>query len=394
MKRYLLLFVVFAFLIQPCYAAEKKKLEEYKKPDGSIVHHDVCLYTVAPNETSMYKEYYPLLDGETRSVPADTSIYVNITKSDVKTVSIRIFDESFEFYKFKYTAEDEQAPNPTVNSDLFAGKVTLLLSIVYNDDTVEEHKYYFEKIDLYNDLDLQDLKILKSDNRSGTTIAANVDGGKAVLHPEKISVKSSSGKECYSCEDGPAMLINQRLTIPFASDGLNREYTVIIPKGVILLDTGLNVEFASKIQNEIDYVVPQNYLKSMTPADGQIKYINGVSENVKFSININSGFTVDITKTISVDDKKVDYNIEKTSNGTLITFEALVEAENKYNIMFEPGIIVADNSEVSGKDYFGFSVIDLNTIDLPEKAVFTDVFVDDWAYEYITQLAVRDIISG
>ena len=38
--------------------------------------------------------------------------------------------------------------------------------------------------------------------------------------------------------------------------------------------------------------------------------------------------------------------------------------------------------------------MDINTINLPEKAIFTDVPTDHWAFDYISQLAIDDIITG
>ena len=66
------LIVILSVLCQPCFAADKKTdFSQYKKPEGEIVHHDICVYTLAPGEFALYKEYYPLLNGETRKVAKD-----------------------------------------------------------------------------------------------------------------------------------------------------------------------------------------------------------------------------------------------------------------------------------------------------------------------------------
>ena len=76
MKRIILtLIMIFSILCQPCYAADKKTdFSQVKKPDWELVSHDICIYTLAPDEFFLYKEYYPLLDGETRKVITDTNI--------------------------------------------------------------------------------------------------------------------------------------------------------------------------------------------------------------------------------------------------------------------------------------------------------------------------------
>lgn len=73
MKRIIFtLIMVFSILCQPCYAAYKKiDISELKKPDKELVFHDVCIYTLAPDDFFLYKEFYPLLDGETRKGRAD-----------------------------------------------------------------------------------------------------------------------------------------------------------------------------------------------------------------------------------------------------------------------------------------------------------------------------------
>lgn len=105
MKRIILtLIIISSILCQPCYAADKKTdFSQVKKPDWDLVSHDICVYTLAPDEFFLYKEYYPLLDGETRKVVADTSIQIHLSKENVqskaKEATVRIYNDEFEFYK-------------------------------------------------------------------------------------------------------------------------------------------------------------------------------------------------------------------------------------------------------------------------------------------------------
>ena len=86
MKRVILtLIVILSILCQPCYAADKKTdISKVKKPDWELVSHDICIYTLAPDEFFLYKEYYPLLDGETRKVIADTNIDIHLSNENVR----------------------------------------------------------------------------------------------------------------------------------------------------------------------------------------------------------------------------------------------------------------------------------------------------------------------
>lgn len=401
MKRIILtLIIILSILCQPCYAADKKTdFFQVKKPDWELVSHDICIYTLAPDEFFLYKEYYPLLDGETRKVVADTNIQVHLSKENVqskaKEATVRIYNDEFEFYNHTYKSYEGEIFVSDLNSDMFMGKVVLSLEIIYNDDSTEMHKFNFEKEDAYSDIVLEDDPHITKSGESGVVISFKVENFSKLLYPEKINVKSSIGKECVLFGDRKTINVYSRIIIPFEPDGLDRDYIVTIPAGTIMLETGLNNELTFEVHNEIEYVVPQNFLLSTSPAENHIKYISGEQEDITITIKIKDEFEVDDSKPLYFNGEKVDFATEIEQNGTTLSFTVNAKAANEYNVEFGEGLVIAENGERNAsKHNYNFSVVDIDTLDVPEKVIFTDLPADHWAFDYITQLAIDDIISG
>ncbi len=404
MKKIILpIIIILSILCQPCLAADKKKFDpsQYEKPDWELVYHDICIYTLAPDEFFLYKEYYPLLDGETRKVAKDTNIQIHFSKENVQTklkeATVTIYNDEFEFYKFTRQAYENELSLPDFN--MFAGNVTVSLELVYKDGETETQKFYFEKEDSYTDIVLGEEKYdephVVQSGANGVVVSLRIENFSKLLYPEKISVKSSSGTECVLFGERKTTNSYNRLSIPFEPDGYDREYTVTIPKGTILLESGLNNEYTFDVYNDIEYVVRQNYIDSASPAENHIKYISGEQEDITITININKDFKVDESKPIYFNREEVKYTTQVTDNGTIITFVVNAKVAKQHNVEFGEGVIVGANGERNGpKNNYNFSVVDINTVDLPETAIFTDVPADHWAIEYITQLAVDNIISG
>ena len=194
MKRIILtLFMVFSILCQPCYAADNKTdFSKVKKPDWELVSHDICIYTLAPDEFFLYKEYYPLLDGETRKVIADTNIDIHLSNENVrdklKELEIKIYSDEFEYYQFDSEMIDGEIIVPDLNSNMFAGNVTLSLELVYNDDSTETHKFNFEKEDSYSAIVLEDEPRINTSGESDVVVSFKIENFSMLLYPEKISV--------------------------------------------------------------------------------------------------------------------------------------------------------------------------------------------------------------
>lgn len=401
MKRIILtLIIILSILCQPCYAADKKTdFSQVKKPDWDLVSHDICVYTLAPDEFFLYKEYYPLLDGETRKVVADTSIQIHLSKENVqskaKEATVRIYNDEFEFYKRTHKSYEGELSVPNYNSDMFTGNVVLSLEIVYNDDSTETQKFYFEKENSYCDIVLGDVPHINKSGVTDVVISFEIENFSKLLYPEKISVKSVEGKECVLFGDRKTINVYSRIIIPFEPDGLDRDYIVTIPAGTIMLETGLNNELTFEVHNEIEYVVPQNFLLSTSPAENHIKYISGEQEDITITIKIKDEFEVDDSKPLYFNGEKVDFATEIEQNGTTLSFTVNAKAANEYNVEFGEGLVIAENGERNASKYnYSFSVVDINTLDVPEKAIFIDLPTDHWAFDYITQLAIDDIISG
>lgn len=402
MKRIILtLIMIMGIFCQPCYAADKKTdFSKTQKPDWELVSHDICIYTLAPDEFFLYKEYYPLLNGETRKVSENTSIEIYISKDNIEPnlneVNVKIYNEDIEFYNRIFKPfSDDGFTIPQFNSDMFAGNVTLLLELVYKDGKTETQKFFFEKDDTYSDIKLKDEPIITKSGTNDVVVSFKVDNFSKLISPDKISVRSSSGKECSSLKDEKTKNVYSNIIVPFELDGLDRDYTVTIPAGCIMLDEGLNNELTFKVKNEIEYVVISNFLEYASPAADHIKYISGDKDVITVTMKINKDFKVDDTKQLLFNYRKVDYTAEVTNTGTILKFTADVVATQRYNVEFGEGLIVGANGETNGpKESYDFSVVDINTIDLPEKVIFTDLPSNHWAFDYITQLAMADIISG
>lgn len=401
MKRIILtLIMVFSILCQPCYAADKKTdFSQVKKPDWELVSHDICIYTLAPDEFFLYKEYYPLLDGETRKVVADTNIDIHLSNENVrdklKELEIKIYSDEFEYYQFDSEMIDDEIIVPDLNSNMFAGNVTLSLELLYNDDSTEIHKFNFEKEDSFTDIVLkEDPRVVKSGVKD-VVVSCEIENFSKLLYPEKISVKSITGNECALGGEKKSYNVYNDIVIPFETDGFERNYTVTIPAGTIMLETGLNNELTFEVHSDIEYVVPENFLISTSPAENHIKYISGEQEDITITIKIKEGFKVDDSKPIYFNREEVKYSTEVTDSGTTLTFTANAKVSKKHNVEFGEGLIIGANGEKVGQKHnYNFSVVDINTMDVPEKVIFTDLPVDHWAFDYITQLALDDIISG
>lgn len=351
MKRIILtLTVILSILCQPCYAADKKTdFSQVKKPDWDLVSHDICVYTLAPDEFFLYKEYYPLLDGETRKVVADTSIQIHLSKENVqskaKEATVRIYNDEFEFYKRTHKSYEGELSVPNYNSNMFTGNVVLSLEIVYDDDSTETQKFYFEKENSYCDIVLGDVPHINKSGVTDVVISFEIENFSKLLYPEKISVKSVEGKECVLFGDRKTINVYSRIIIPFEPYGLDRDYIVTIPAGTIMLETGLNNELTFEVHNEIEYVVPQNFLLSTSPAENHIKYISGEQEDITITIKIKDEFEVDDSKPLYFNGEKVDYTTEIEQNGTTLSFSANAKAANEYNVEFGEGLVIAENGE-------------------------------------------------
>lgn len=394
------LIVILSVLCQPCFAADKKTdFSQYKKPEGEIVHHDICVYTLAPGEFALYKEYYPLLNGETRKVAKDTNIQIYLSKENIQSklekARVKIYNNEIEFYKSDFKANDGEVIINDLSSNMFVGNATLLLELIYNDGKSESYNFYFEKEDAYSDIKLDDEPHINKSGANEFVISFEIGNFSKLLYPDKISVKSSSGKECALNGERKTQNIYNRIVVPFEPDALDRDYSVTIPAGVIMLEDGVNNEFVFDVQNKIEYVIPNNFLASTSPVAEHIRYISSESEDITVTITIKKEFRVDDTKPLFFNYEKVNYNSKTSDNGTVLTFNANVETAKKYNIEFGEGMIIGANGEKNGsKQNYNFSVVDINTINLPEKAIFTDVPTDHWAFDYISQLAIDDIITG
>lgn len=401
MKRIILtLIMVFSLFCQPCYAADKKTdFSKVKKPDWELVSHDICIYTLAPDEFFLYKEYYPLLDGETRKVIADTNIDIHLSNENVrdklKELEIKIYSDEFEYYQFDSEMIDGEIIVPDLNSNMFAGNVTLSLELVYNDDSTETHKFNFEKEDSYSDIVLKDVPRVVKSGEKDVVVLFDVENFSKLLYPEKISIKSVKGKECVKGDEKAPYNVYNGIVVPFEPDGFERDYIVTVPDGTIMLDDGLNKELVFNVHNDIEYVVPENFLISVSPMVEHIKYISGEREDITITIKIKDGFKVDKSKPIYFNRESIEYSTDITGGCTTLSFTVNVTEAKKHNVEFGEGLVIGPNGEKLGpKHNYDFSVVNINTVDLPENLIFTDLPVDHWAIDYIVQLALDNIISG
>ena len=397
MKRIILtLIMVFSILCQPCYAADKKTdISELKKPEGEYVEHKVCLYVDEKGTIPTYKFFYPVLDGDTRKIEADTPIQLNVPVDELQSISTKLYNDAFVFYESEHMLIEGELIVPDFNSDQFFGKATLEMKLQYINGDLEDYIFYFEKEDTYSDIVLGDVPHINKSGVTDVVVSFEIENFSKLLYPENISVKSINDKECALNGERKTYNVYDRIVVPFEPDGFERDYTVIIPAGTIMLETGLNNELTFEVHSDIEYVVPENFLISVYPAENHIKYIDGEQEDITITIKINKDFKVDSSKPIYFNREEVKYSTEVTDGGTTLTFTANAKVAKKHNVEFGEGLIIGANGEKLGpKHNYNFSVVDINTMDVPEKVIFTDLPVDHWAFDYITQLALDDIISG
>ena len=397
MKRIILtLFMVFSILCQPCYAADKKTdISELKKPEGEYVEHKVCLYVDEKGTIPTYKFFYPVLDGDTRKIEADTPIQLNVPVDELQSISTKLYNDAFVFYESEHMLIEGELIVPDFNSNQFFGKATLEMKLQYINGDLEDYIFYFEKEDTYSDIVLGDVPHINKSGVTDVVVSFEIENFSKLLYPENISVKSINDKECALNGERKTYNVYDRIVVPFEPDGFERDYTVTIPAGTIMLETGLNNELTFEVRSDIEYVVPENFLISVYPAENHIKYIDGEQEDITITIKINKDFKVDTSKPVYFNREEVKYSTEITDSGTTLTFTANAKVAKKHNVEFGEGLIIGANGEKLGpKHNYNFSVVDINTMDVPEKVIFTDLPVDHWAFDYITQLALDDIISG
>lgn len=397
MKRIILtLIMVFSLFCQPCYAADKKTdISELKKPEGEYVEHKVCLYVDEKGTIPTYKFFYPVLDGDTRKIEADTPIQLNVPVDELQSISTKLYNDAFVFYESEHMLIEGELIVPDFNSNQFFGKVTLEMKLQYINGDLEDYIFYFEKEDTYSDIVLGDVPHINKSGVTDVVVSFEIENFSKLLYPENISVKSINDKECALNGDRKTYNVYDRIVVPFEPDGFERDYIVTIPAGTIMLETGLNNELTFEVRSDIEYVVPENFLISVYPAENHIKYIDGEQEDITITIKINKDFKVDTSKPVYFNREEVKYSTEVTDSGTTLTFTANAKVAKKHNVEFGEGLIIGANGEKLGpKHNYNFSVVDINTMDVPEKVIFTDLPVDHWAFDYITQLALDDIISG
>ena len=208
----------------------RKIIIDSEKPDWELVSHDICIYTLVPDEFFLYKEYYPLLDGETRKVIADTNIDIHLSNENVrdklKELEIKIYSDEFEYYQFDSEMIDGEIIVPDLNSNMFAGNVTLSLELVYNDDSTETHKFNFEKEDSYSDIVLGDVPHINKSGVTDVVVSFEIENFSKLLYPENISVKSINDKECDLNGERKTYNVYDRIVVSFEPDGFERDYTV------------------------------------------------------------------------------------------------------------------------------------------------------------------------
>ena len=151
MKRIILtLIMVFSILCQPCYAADKKTdISELKKPEGEYVEHKVCLYVDEKGTIPTYKFFYPVLDGDTRKIEADTPIQLNVPVDELQSISTKLYNDAFVFYESEHMLIEGELIVPDFNSNQFFGKATLEMKLQYINGDLEDYIFYFRNIVSY-----------------------------------------------------------------------------------------------------------------------------------------------------------------------------------------------------------------------------------------------------
>ena len=228
-----------------------------------------------------------------------------------------------------------------------------------------------------------------------------------------VSILSKNGVECFDFNvnkiwmkeatrtsdetihrDAPAKPLKaESLNIPFTRSGTETDYRLTIPQGTFLLDNGWNEEFILNFETETVFAEEWEYILNVSP---EISFSGVIIEEgqelIPFSIEIDKKCIIVKDMKIMLNNEPIEYLFSEGSDCFKITFE-IPTNKNYYNIIFEDGKITLPNGRKNYKLSYTFQTHLTSSFDL-EKGIFIDVPSDNWAYEYITSLTQKGIVSG
>ena len=238
MKRIILtLIMVFSLLCQPCYAADKKTdISELKKPEGEYVEHKVCLYIDEKGTIPTYKFFYPVLDGDTRKIEADTPIQLNVPVDELQSISTKLYNDAFVFYESEHMLIEGELIVPDFNSNQFFGKATLEMKLQY----------------INGDFDLEDQLLVE------------------------LSKEGQIGTYCHT---GYWRAIETRRDLSRGVSEADYEKTIVGPKDAFIEHYNTNLGLIRRRIKDINLHTKTYYLGKYTKTKVGIIYIKGICKN-------------------------------------------------------------------------------------------------------------------
>lgn len=163
----------------------------------------MCLYIDEKGTIPTYKFFYPVLNGDTRKIEADTPIQLNVPVDELQSISTKLYNDVFVFYEREYILRERELIIPNFNSNQFFGKATLEMKLQYINGDSEDYIFYFEKEDSYCDIVLGDVSHINKSDMTDVVVSFDIENFSKLLYPEnKKPIHPVTNAEKRALRDG------------------------------------------------------------------------------------------------------------------------------------------------------------------------------------------------
>lgn len=301
-----------------------------------------------------------------------------------------------------------------VPANVLIGECTIMYTVIKNNQLSETYQFLISTPEHYMPLEIKETKLFVSASKDSNIILNGIKGlidfaDKSLI--DVISVKSASGKECYNTQNVPQISnmiqteVNETissgiilrtkydtLNIPFTRDGLEYKYKLIIPQGLLMLENGLNEEHILNFEIDIDV---EDYILNQFPENASVIMMDEETQIQPITIDIAKPCEIADDMKVFANQDSIEYNIFDERDYYRIFFDLEIESGKSYAISFEENTITLPNG-AKNKRTIGifFDTVLKGSVDVFDTTGFRDLTEQHWAYNYISELAQKGIISG
>ncbi len=353
----------------------------------------------------------------------ETNLGVGI-RNDISKAEIVITNADKRLYEIKYPADNPRGI--TINGDtqiksissfleyfivpanILYGECEAVFTVTRNDENTEMYKFCIDVKAQYLPLDISEIDIREVSHDDGVKIGhiflKGINGLIGFSDPDgkgEFSVTSINGTECYIAsganlqqlfDNKSAQEKYDSIDIPFHYIGLEHHYHLTIPKGLLLLESGLNEEYTLDFDVNISV---SDYILRFSPEDGSTIMMDTESQTEHIFIDIAKPCQIADGMKIFVNGNAVDYEISDENDYYRISFNLNIMAGQHYTISFENNTIVLPNGVTNEKtERFDFDTVLKGSVDVFDVTTFRDLSHDHWAYKFVSELTNKSIISG